>query len=877
MEPGTRWSPNERGIILKTMSLAPGTRLAGYEVLGPLGSGGMGEVYRARDSVLRREVAIKVLPPLMSQDPERLRRFEQEAQAAAALNHPNILAVHQFGIHEGAPYLVSELLEGDTLRQLLQRGPLPARKAIDFGVHIAHGLAAAHEKGIVHRDLKPENLFVTRDGRVKILDFGLAKLKQKPDSDGSGPTQTFGTEPGMVLGTVGYMSPEQVRGKPADHRADIFAFGAILYEMLAGKRAFEKATSVETMTAILNEEPPTVSQISQSTPLGLQRVVRRCLEKNAEQRFQSASDLAFAIEAISESGISGAIAAPTPAQRKSDKLRSWSIGMVAVLVFAAASYFVILHRGQTQSLRVSDYTQITRDGHAGAVVATDGARLYISRGIGLPAQVVAVTGGTLQPMSFPWPKPFLVDVSPDGSTALVLSYEKGLLPTQPLYTVQLLGGEHRYLADAAGAGWGPSDESIVYFTAANDSYLIRSDGTAAHKFASLAGPPDSFSWRPGGKSIRYSTNGRLWEMSSEGTRPHELLQGWRTPHEKSSGAWSPDGSVYVFLSGPGPQIWAMDERLSLFHTSSSQPYQLTSGPISWGGPVFSKDGTKMFTSGSTPGGQLVRFDARSNRLEPFLSGISAEFVAFSKDGDSVAYVSYPDGILWKAKPDGSDRVQLSAPPMQPRLVSVSPDGTQILFTDSSATGVPEAYIVSSQQGSPRRLLPDETTPETDANWSPDGREIAFSTSKETGRNRNSTINIFDVATQRVTTLPGSVGMFSPRWSPDGKSIAADTFDASRIRVFNLKTQQWSTLHEGLLGWFQWSKDSQSMFLLKYTEAPGVYRISVAGGKEERVVDLKDVPTTGYYGLWLGLDPSDAPLLLRDTGTTDIYALTLERK
>src|SRR5664279_596311 len=293
-----------RGIIRNTMSLAPGARLDGYEILGPLGSGGMGEVYRARDSVLKREVAIKVLPSFVSQDPDRLRRFQQEAQAAAALNHPNILAVFQFGSFEGSPYLVSELLEGETLRQLLQRGPLTVRKAIDIGVQVAHGLAAAHDKGIVHRDLKPENLFVTKDGRVKILDFGLAKLKQQaPESGDPGPTLTHqGTDPGMVLGTVGYMSPEQVRGHTADSRADIFAFGAILYEMLAGKRAFKRPTSAETMTAILNEDPPGISQIVPGPSPALLRIVQRCLEKDPEQRFHSASDLAFALEALSDSG-----------------------------------------------------------------------------------------------------------------------------------------------------------------------------------------------------------------------------------------------------------------------------------------------------------------------------------------------------------------------------------------------------------------------------------------------------------------------------------------------------------------------------------------------------------------------------------------------
>jgi len=298
--------PDVRSSFLQSstlrVTLTSGTKLGDYEVKSLLGSGGMGEVYRARDARLGRDVAIKVLPSSLSADADRLRRFEQEARAAAALNHPNILAVFQMGTYEGAPYLVSELLEGETLREQIKRGRMAVHKAIDYGVQIARGLAAAHEKGIVHRDLKPENLFVTKDGRVKILDFGLAKLTQpQSGSEHDALTLTEGTEAGVVMGTVGYMSPEQVRGQSADHRADIFAFGAILYEMLAGKRAFQKPTSPETMTAILNEDPPGISQAVPNLPPALQRVVHRCLEKNPEQRFQSASDLAFALDALSDS------------------------------------------------------------------------------------------------------------------------------------------------------------------------------------------------------------------------------------------------------------------------------------------------------------------------------------------------------------------------------------------------------------------------------------------------------------------------------------------------------------------------------------------------------------------------------------------------
>src|SRR5947209_14831671 len=280
-----------------------------HEVISKIGEGGMGEVYRARDSKLVRDVAIKVLPAAFSADAERLRRFEQEAQAAGALNHPNILVIFHIGTHEGAPYIVSELLEGETLRERMGGVALPQRKAMDYALQIAHGLAAAHAKGIVHRDLKPDNLFVTNDGRVKILDFGLAKLTGTGDGTQSQtevPTRRVNTDPGMVMGTMGYMSPEQLKGQPADHRSDIFSFGAILYEMLSGKRAFRGDSMAETISAILREDPPDLSETNKTVSPALERVVRHCLEKNPAERFHSARDLAFAIESLSGSAtISG--------------------------------------------------------------------------------------------------------------------------------------------------------------------------------------------------------------------------------------------------------------------------------------------------------------------------------------------------------------------------------------------------------------------------------------------------------------------------------------------------------------------------------------------------------------------------------------------
>ena len=318
------------------MSLAAGARLGPYEVVGSIGSGGMGEVYRARDTRLSRDVAVKVLPSSFADDPDRLRRFEQEARATGMLNHPNILAVYDIGTHDGAPYVVSELLEGETLRARIDGTPLPPRKAIDYGTQIARGLAAAHDKGIVHRDLKPENIFVTREGRVKILDFGLAKVAHPVAAAETALIGTMAapqkTEAGMVLGTAAYMSPEQVRAHPVDHRSDIFSFGLVLYEMLTGRQAFKAESAVETMSAILKADPPRLADSRRDLPPDLDRIILHCLEKNPEERFQSAGDIAFNLESIGHSSSSGkAIAQPC------DRRSRWMMPALAAAAVAAGA------------------------------------------------------------------------------------------------------------------------------------------------------------------------------------------------------------------------------------------------------------------------------------------------------------------------------------------------------------------------------------------------------------------------------------------------------------------------------------------------------------------------------------------------------------
>jgi serine/threonine protein kinase len=379
-------------------------QISHYRIINKLGAGGMGEVWRARDMRLNREIAIKILPASFAKDADRLKRFEQEARATSALNHPNILTVHDIGEHDGAPFIVAELLEGDVLRMLLNDGAMPVWKAIDYVQQIAAGLAAAHEKGIVHRDLKPENLFVTTDGRIKILDFGLAKLKppQGGDADSQAPTHKRITDPGTVMGTVGYMSPEQVRGQEVDHRTDIFSFGVILYEMLSGRRAFGGESAIEVMNAILKEEPPELVETNAKISPALNKIVRRCLEKKPERRFQTTSDLGFALEALSapsgsrletQAGLSAATEkSGAPAVRKRERLAWLALALLLGMLGFAWSYLTC--RPLTDDARMMKFSILPPEkssfGHI--AVSPDGRHLAFT----------AATGGKLQL----WVRPF---------------------------------------------------------------------------------------------------------------------------------------------------------------------------------------------------------------------------------------------------------------------------------------------------------------------------------------------------------------------------------------------------------------------------------------------------------------------------------------
>ena len=566
-------------------------------------------------------------------------------------------------------------------------------------------------------------------------------------------------------------------------------------------------------------------------------------------------------------------------QAKPRSLRRWWLIAAAVLAIGLASLTWSLRRPLPPPL-ISRYTQITHDGLWKWPIGTDGSRLRFIQATPVSLAQVGIAGGEI--VQIPVPVPYLAglaDVSPDGSNFLLESPKEGS-QTFDLWIIRIPGGPLRRLGENNGAALSPDGKSVIYTTEGGDIYVVRTDGTELHKLASVGPSPEGPVWSPDGDIIRFYQDDKLWQMSSNGANPHQLLSGWH-PLGQCCGVWTPDGKFFLFRSGyfglGGGQIWALDERRGLFRRPPAEPVQLTTGPLTWSSPVPGKDGKTIFAAGFATRGELSRFDAKAKQFQPFLGGISAQCVTFSKDGRSVAYVSFPEGILWKANRDGSNPMQLSDRPIyvfQPRW---SPDGTQIVFDDASDSGQGEIYIVSAQSGIPRKLLPEGSGKQSDPDWSPDGHKVVFGSSFM-AHDPNGLIRIFDLESQKITALPGSAGMTDPRWSPDGRSIAANSFDLHTLNIFGVGTQRWSALHPKMEMVFpEWSRDSQFIYFQRHWgDDRGIYRIRAKGGEAVEVVDLKNLHMTGWAG-WTTLDPTDAPLVLRDIGSTYLYALTLEQK
>jgi serine/threonine protein kinase/WD40 repeat protein len=863
-----------------------------FRIIDLIGRGGMGEVYKAEDLRLHRIVALKFLPDDTARHSNALERFQLEAQAASALNHPNICTVYDIGEESGRAIIAMEFLDGRSLKDLIAGHPLPIDRVLEIGIDIAGALDAAHAKGIIHRDIKPDNIFINDRGDVKILDFGLAKLLRGGSSpqDATASEHTELTQHGAALGTVAYMSPEQARGEELDVRTDLFSFGLVIYEMATGQPAFSGSTSAIIFASLLNDTPRRPSDVNPEVPAGLEQIISNALEMGRAVRYQRASDIRSDLQRVMRGRQgNGSVsllsekdktlwtrkAAPPP-----KKPRRWQYA-TAAMILALAGVALWVYRPRTPvvtAIRQLTYTGRQKQGY----VETDGTRIYFSEikdGKSHVAQV-STAGGEVSYLDASFDNVGVQDVSSDGSELLVNGPEG-------LWILPLPAGAPRHIpVESTGSSFLPGSSQIVYVQASDFLHLFASDydGGHAHPLMQLPRDPPTLMWAisPDGSTIRYfTTDGKIWESRIDGTQKHLLSQ---TVRDMSCEDWTAGNKLFVFTSSNEGvwNVWAISQSVRL-RPREPQPMQLTFGPVSFECVVASKDGQHIYARGRTRRGELSIYDTQAGMFRKYLGGISAGSTDFSPDGQWVAYVTHPQGNLWRSRLDGSDRRQLTFAPMGPVLdPKWSPDGRYVAFMERRPPKS-KIYLVSADGGAPI-LLPSGDFGPADPSWSVDGRFLAYAGGvpwmsadpKET----RSEIRILDLSTKQSQTVPGSQGMFSPRWSPDGHYLVALSDDQMRLLLYSFENQKWQQLplpkqlKPDRVGMPNWSHDNRYLYFSSVADS-GIYKLSIPGGQPELVVSVAGIDTAYPampWGGWFGLTPDDHILMMLDRGVDEIYAL-----
>jgi eukaryotic-like serine/threonine-protein kinase len=885
------------------MVLACGTRLGPYGVVSSIGAGGMGEVYRARDTRLGRDVAIKVMPTELASDPGGLRRFELEARSAGQLNHPNVLAVYDVGTHDGAPYIVTELLEGETLAARLRGAGLTARTAVELGVQVTQGLAAAHERGIIHRDLKPANIFLTRDGVVKILDFGLAKHVEASsvrEQESQQATQDKGTEAGVMLGTIGYMSPEQVRGQSVDHRTDIFAFGCVLYEMLSGRSPFLRGTPADTLAAILGEDPSPLAASGRAVAPALQEIVNRCLEKRAQDRFSSAHDLALALHAISASSDTPEIsrpARPAPTTKgKAQRRLAFAAGAIAIVACAGLLVWLVRPRARDRpSPPRTEFLQLT---------SQPGVEWFPS-------------------------------LSPDGKWIVYAGTGTG---SRHIY-LQSVGGQKPLdltgdsTDDNDQPAFSPDSERIAFRSSRDDGgiFVMGRTGEAIRRVTRAGFRP---AWSPDGKQLAFTTEnvelnpqnaqGRseLWSVAVDGGEPRRIYEGDAvlasfSPNNRriaftrrisnpfqadvctiavSGGAvvpvtndrwtdwspvWSPDGNFVYFASdrGGSMNLWRVPVN-EVSGTALGEPEPITAPAAILAHPSISADGKRIaYTSA------LVTANIQRQRFDPATwlpTGDPAWVTTGSRrwsspdpspGGDWIAFYSLtqPEGNVYVARPDGTGLRQVTGDAAIDRVPRWSPDGKWLTFF-STRSGLVELWKIRPD-GSDLAQITDGGA--SYFAWSPEGKRIATARSLAE-RPADRGVVVFDPnlpwKQQSLDVLPpmdAVQGRFLVNsWSPDGERLAGQIDMPGRgLAVYSIRSRTYERLSD-FGEWPVWLPDSRRILF-------------VADGKAFYVLDSRSKKTRKI--LSVTADVIGPPRLARD-GTAyfsrrvteaDVWMVTLK--